>query len=429
MNLGGLTKLPSGAEVWTPGSDYQASKPYGDMSWWDTTKMTGAQALGGALDPFGMGLGGMAATLPLALTPVGAPVAAGMMLGGAAWAPIKSYIDRTYGGTQAGEVRSDMPTDLGQAQKETGIHSKAQFIERYGGNLDAAMGDPVLRSLGMYYGVIPGGGTSISQDADKGEWIPRAGGGGEWSGEAEAWMNAAQEKAMQNPMHPLLAALGKQGSLKARNAAVVQKVRKPKNTKPDPFVNMLQSMQRLSKKGSFDRAELASRQDREAITGILKKGQWWKTGLGVGAGLLGAGAYALTPSEQQAPGMSPFARFGLGLTGLYAGAKYSDKLGLPWWMGGLLGAGVVPGVVGSVVSGGQGGLFGPGGQGIGGLAQNPLVTGTLGYLLADKTQLGGALPGGKWGGAALGALLGPSLAGGLSGMGGAPMMGAQPGYY
>jgi len=431
----GFSDIPGGGggQVWTPPTDWTTPRPWGDQSGWQKTKDIGLQALGGALNPFGMGTTGMLATAPLMMIPgVGAPLAVGMALGGAVWNPIKNYIDRTQGGTAIGQIRKDMPTTTGEAQNATGIESKEQFLERYGNDLPTAMADPVLRSLAVNFGIAPGG-FSISNDINKGEWMEREGGGGEWSGEAAAWQQAMAEKAMQNPeQYPELAAAlaqsqeGKTAALVVRNRIAFQRAM-PKTA--SPIAAALRAAQRMQEK----RADIACRLDRDAVQEILKKAGLEKQSFGlVGKGLLGLGlgAYglgsAITPSAQEAPGVGGLGRFGLGLAGLYGGYKMADKVGLPGWLGAMVGAGVLPGLVGSVTSGGQGGLMGPGG--LTGLTQNPLLTGALGYWLANKyPSIGNALPGGKWGGAALGALLGPSLMGGMGNMMG--MGGGMRGPY
>jgi hypothetical protein len=423
----GFVETPGSGPMWTPPSDWKAPRPWADSSGWEKTKTVGGQALEGLTSPFGTGLAGSAGLMGASLIPGMQVPAAVATLASMAWNPIKGAIDREYGGTDVGQIRKDMPQTTGEAQAATGIESKEQFLEQYGDRLDQAMADPVLRGLGVQLGVFPGG-FSLSNDIDRGEWVPREAGGGEWSGEGDAWQRAMVEKAMQNPeKYPELAASlaqQKQAALLERNRAVLQGILQKTAS---PLVAALRAAQKMQ--GQEKKAAIACRSDREAVAAILKNagidirqlekraqmGLGSKLLLGLGASAYGLGS-AITPSEQTVPGVGGLGRFGLGLAGLYGGYKLSDKIGLPGWLGALLGMGVLPGLVGGLTGATQGGGAGNLMGNMGNLAQNPLVGGALGYMLADKVpQIGNVLPGGKWGGAALGALTIPGLMGGLLG--------------
>lgn len=410
----------SPSNQWSPPADFEVARPWSDQSAWGKTKEIAGQAFEGFTNPFGTGLPGALGLGALAMTPA-APLAIAGTIAGTAARPIAAAIEREYGAPGAGQVRTDMPTTAGGAELETGIKSREQFLQQYGGNLEAALADPVLRSMGVRYGVFPGG-FSISNDVlNRGEWVPREGGGGEMSGEGQAWMQAMIDKARKDPeKYPELAMMAgpaKEGSLLDRNRTVLRRLMgKAAGVSVTPEVREIFRLAKLAT------PERASDVDRAEILRIVKEAQLarvlpWAVGAGVGIPALAASA--VTPSEQQLPGMSGLGRLGLGLAGLYGGYKLSDKIGLPGWLGAMLGAGVLPGLVGGLTGGGAAG--GPMGNigsglmgGIGSMAQNPLVGGALGYLLASKYPgLESQIPGGKWTSALLGATVLPGMLGGM----------------
>lgn len=156
--------------------------------------------------------------------------------------------------------------------------------------------------------------------------------------------------------------------------------------------------------------------DRIVSRGMEKNAQWWRwlTGgaegatsrlgraigpralyraplalAGGGLALGGLGLNAITPSEQQAPGMPWGARAGLGALGAYGGWQLGNKvLGDHWYsgpLGALLGSSIAPSLAGGLM-GGQGG-----GGGGGGLA-SPLVGGIGTGLLYKYLNEHGDLP-------------------------------------
>jgi len=363
-----------------------------------------------------------------------------------AWGPIKGHIQRTVGAPKPGEIvvgnKSSVWDDIpAQAQSEAdfltrgGFKSRQEFLDAWQQDPQKLLESdkaPYVMRLAMYHGLVPGGGQSTPNEvAYSGDWIPEY---GMYSGEI-----AAMQKQIEHGMQ--------QQEQKAEEEA-----------------QMLEEYQRMSgapemvRTASFNPAAIikatAMQEEptpaqrikiafmRSGMAKIGSVGPMEKRALGLvgkvlgGAGLLGLGAAsAITPSEQTVPGMGTLGRFGLGALGAYGGWRAADAMKLPWWakpFAALAGSQIVPGVAGSIMSGGQGGA------GLGNIMQNPLLWGGGMYLASQNPRIREWLeknfPGGRWGGVAAAGLLGPSVgqlvAGGQGGGGllGGLMGGGAPAY-
>jgi hypothetical protein len=315
-------------------------------------------------------------------------VAGGLI--GAAWDPIKSFLG------QKGEARqvytpSETLTRVGASSKEDFI-AKAQQ-----GEID--LNDPTAAGLYRYY-TLPHG-ISIQNKPGQSK-----------ADEAKAWEEAYNKAMSEQEVTASLRVLTKKAS-SADRAVVRGLLRKGIEKQAIAIPPWLATLGRG--------AATAGRGASAAASGI-GRGAWnlAKYPLG-GAALLGAGGLAaMTPSQEQMPGIPLLGRLAAGGLGAYGGYQLGEKfLGndLGWAagpLGAVLGGSLAPGMLGS--------LMGQPGSGMGGIA-NPMVgglgTAMLYKYLNEKGDLPDFLkdiPGGALTAGAIGAFGMPMLTNALSGI-------------